>query len=544
MSKETTHVSGIRKILMMPLTVYVLGLLIAVVLGFVGYAQFVLGKSLERRINGVELMFKEEVASDSNLIKGLLEDVVALPCAAPTFLDRNRDALFDCSQPLFTQMRAQHQITHFYFHTTEKVNFLRVHHPVRHSDTITRFTLDMAVSSNDVVDGLEIGPYGTFVLRVVMPWTVDGTVIGYLELGKEIDDFIPEIKKALTADLVILVSKTLTTRETWEEGQRMLGNKEDWTEYEEMIVVQRTTQVWSPEFNVFGHEHNDEMLHDTVLHITQNDRLYHVSALPLRDVRKKNVGHIVVLIDVSEEQRQLFLIIAITVGSVLAISLLFAGYLWRNIGRFEGALLGTQNRYNDLLQQKENINTTLQEKQRMLHLNESMFRRSIIEKQTLIELLYLTIQPTTMNVYLEAALKRLLESLTWVEHLPEAVIFLVRYENGRPYLQQVANYNLSTTLITRCDRIELGECLCGRAAQSETIIFSAHVDEQHDISFDEMSAHGHWVVPIKHEGSLLGVFNIYVPDGTHHDERTESFLSEVARVLAGGIYQRLQHTIE
>jgi signal transduction histidine kinase len=56
---------------------------------------------------------------------------------------------------------------------------------------------------------LELGPLGTLTLRAVKPWYDGDTLIGYLELGEEIDHVAQEIHAALGLDLLVLVEGRL-----------------------------------------------------------------------------------------------------------------------------------------------------------------------------------------------------------------------------------------------------------------------------------------------------------------------------------------------
>ena len=59
--------------------------------------------------------------------------------------------------------------------------------------------------------------------------------------------------------------------------------------------------------------------------------------------------------------------------------------------------------------------------------------------------------------------------------------------------------------------VKLGDCLCGRAAVSGELIISddCFTDPKHEHSFEGMTAHGHYIVPIKHNGKVLGILFIY-----------------------------------
>lgn len=123
---------------------------------------------------------------------------------------------------------------------------------------------------------------------------------------------------------------------------------------------------------------------------------------------------------------------------------------------------------------------------------------------------------------------------------PQGAVLLVD-EHDPKNLILSAHHNLAPQLLKTCANVPFGRCLCGRAAASGELLFVRHVDEQHENRFDGMLEHGHYCVPIKAaDGTLLGVFTLYLPANFHKNLATEETLRAVAAALAGIIrYQRM-----
>ena len=68
-------------------------------------------------------------------------------------------------EPLFRHFRKEHRITHFYFHSPDRVCILRMHKPDRYGDKINRFTALEAEKTGKTSWGIELGPLGTFTLE-------------------------------------------------------------------------------------------------------------------------------------------------------------------------------------------------------------------------------------------------------------------------------------------------------------------------------------------------------------------------------------------
>lgn len=122
--------------------------------------------------------------------------------------------------------------------------------------------------------------------------------------------------------------------------------------------------------------------------------------------------------------------------------------------------------------------------------------------------------------------------------LPESTgaIFLVEDQPG--VLVMKTQRGLPNPLQEICSRVPFGRCICGRAAQQREIIFADRLDQRHEICLREMIPHGHYCVPISFSGKVLGVINLYIPEGQPRDQKTEGLLTVIAQTLGGIIIRK------
>lgn len=127
---------------------------------------------------------------------------------------------------------------------------------------------------------------------------------------------------------------------------------------------------------------------------------------------------------------------------------------------------------------------------------------------------------------------------------PQGAVLLVD-EHDTEKLVLSAQHNLAPPLLKTCAEVPFGRCLCGRTAASGELLFVSHVDERHENRFEGMVEHGHYCVPIKAaDGTLLGVFTLYLPGNYLRNTGVEDTLRAVAAALAGIIrYQRMVRTV-
>ncbi len=201
--------------------------------------------SVHHRISSVQSLFQKILQEESRLMNGQIDFIKSNSVLRNAFIARERSELYQLAQPLFERMRSRYKITHFYFHDKNQVCFLRVHFPDRYGDLIGRFTMKKAVATEQPFYGIELGPLGTFALRTVHPWIIDGKLEGYIELGMEIEHTSRIIKQVLDLDILVLIEKKFLSRKGWEDGLEMLNRKGNWDLFHDFIIIDRTMQMSS-----------------------------------------------------------------------------------------------------------------------------------------------------------------------------------------------------------------------------------------------------------------------------------------------------------
>ena len=123
------------------------------------------------------------------------------------------------------------------------------------------------------------------------------------------------------------------------------------------------------------------------------------------------------------------------------------------------------------------------------------------------ELLGLSYQQHDLQVNLTKALGIILKINLFAE-VGRGCIFL--YESKTKKLVMEAWQNLDPGLLTACERLSLGECLCGIAALQGSICTLDSNDKRH-LQREALQDHGHFFVPLQEGTALIGLLNIYVP---------------------------------
>ncbi len=217
---------------------------------------------------------------------------------------KDKQYLLSIYKDIYAELREKHSITHFYFHNPDRINLLRVHKPEKNGDLINRFTALEAERTGQTSSGIELGPLGTFTLRVVKPVFVDGVLVGYLELGKEIEDILTNIHDEYGIELAVAIDKEFLSRLKWQSGMTILRREAQWNRFENKVMIFSSLRRFPTEWDRFiiedNHKHN-EITSEAEL----NGSLWHILVGPLKDVSGTEVGDLIIINDITKARMEL-----------------------------------------------------------------------------------------------------------------------------------------------------------------------------------------------------------------------------------------------
>jgi len=334
------HLS-LRMRILIPLTIVFVALIAAFLTTFFWLQK---ANEQEERANDAHAFqqsFEQQLHHDAKLMHSLIEllinggSLIHSDQLKHAWLHRDRDALLHMIEPLYKKLKVEHGITHFYFTDPDRINFLRVHQPDRFGDRISRFTSIEAQRTGKPVFGIELGPLGTFTLRQVVPWYVEHKLVGYIELGKEIDSIFKSLQETLNLDLVAVIDKQYLKQKQWEGGMRMLGHDFNWDEFPDTATIARTLSTLPSGLHHYLSLPSQSQTAAS-MQLNFKDHYYLASFIPLLEASGRRVGTMAVLRDrtMAFTAGRKFTIWMFSISIVLGVALwwLFYGILGR-IGR-------------------------------------------------------------------------------------------------------------------------------------------------------------------------------------------------------------------
>jgi diguanylate cyclase (GGDEF)-like protein len=215
---------------------------------------------------------------------------------------------------------------------------LRVHKPQRFGDKINRFTMLEAESISSTSSGIELGTLGTFTLRHVTPWyDSNQKLIGYVELGMEIDSIFDSIEQYHSTTLYMLIAKKFLNKDSWIEGMAMLGHKDNWDLLDQFVVTNlREGRLLTDDF--IKQYASPETVVQGGFSLAYNNHNYQAMFIPIVDKGKRNVGNMWVFINTDDIVYKSNRLILISTSISTALGILLLVLFFRLVSGIESEL--------------------------------------------------------------------------------------------------------------------------------------------------------------------------------------------------------------
>ena len=193
--------------------IYLLLAGVIIILGFVSvgssyyFQKLNIETNTQNRIINYHSRLKTYVNEEAYMMESFLKLIQEKEDLQSLFINSNKQQLFNSAIPTFKHLNQSCNITHFYFIKPDGKILLRVHDYNRDGDIVERYTFLKAKATQETFYGIEFGLKKNYTLRVVSPWIVDGKLIGYIELGKEVDKISETLSQQLGMEIFYAVNK-------------------------------------------------------------------------------------------------------------------------------------------------------------------------------------------------------------------------------------------------------------------------------------------------------------------------------------------------
>ncbi len=282
-------------------------------------------------VTGAQKLFTILETREISKMTAVSETLIVNPQVRDALAARDRSRLTELTAPLYPRLKKE-GITNWMFHTPDPdmAVFLRLHNPAKFGDHLNRFMDKEAARTHAMVAGNELAKAG-FAVRILRPvYDAHGGVIGYIELGEEIGQFIHAMKRQTGDDYGLLLSKKFVDRQFWADSSAVWQRRDNWDDNANFVVADKTTDTDS--IIQFQGEVAAVPAQGKVLEwFHEGDSAFVRGIFPIRDAAGNTVGAMFVVRDISgfylamRRTRNILVlvtVVALTLGIFLVLTLL------------------------------------------------------------------------------------------------------------------------------------------------------------------------------------------------------------------------------
>lgn len=251
-------------------------------------------------IHKAEEKFREVKKNTINTLSATLHALMEIEKLKENFSRRDREALYQSALPLYRSFKGNNCITHWYFINPEpdRNSFLRIHSPEKYGDLVTRDTLEESIRTKELATGIELGKTA-FAIRAVHPYYgKNKELLGYMELGVDMVDFLDCLKKRANLEFGLLVKKKYLDKAKWESVVAKKNIRNNWDDMKDVLLMCNTSET--SELITFKEEIETIPNEGHLLEkLNKEGRWYVRGIFPIYDSQSRKIGGIFVLKEIT-----------------------------------------------------------------------------------------------------------------------------------------------------------------------------------------------------------------------------------------------------
>ena len=354
------HETNIRTQVLIPLTLTILVLLISSTLTIFAVRRESITTTLNREYGESISVFKAMLTAKTELMSTVAESIISDPALIHAIRHKDRTALYAAAQPYLKKLSSK-KITHFYFHDQQGKNFLRVHQPNHHGDTITRSSMLQAMETGTPAHGLELGPFGTLTLRLVIPWRDQSDQLGFIELGTEINDTLNDLSILNNIDYLLVANKALLDKNATSTGYSWVGKHINWDQFPDKLVIAQSLEQIPPVLHHLLSQKDSDLFRDKDWQTAAlGSKHFAFKTFSFKESSGREIGNFILFYDITLQTSkfQRFITLTVLISGILCL-VLFA-FTWRILGQVDQTIMTAQLQLSDEVMKVSEANNLLE----------------------------------------------------------------------------------------------------------------------------------------------------------------------------------------
>ncbi len=357
---------NIRASILVPLSIVLLLLGGVIVTAAYLHQQYTIETAALSQMAGMRAQLDREFGKDARILSNFIDILLQDPGVSEAWLREDRAALLSRSWTLLSAYEQEQRVSHLNYISLDRVCALRVRHPASHGDTLGQATLSRAAAKGVRLHGLELSRWGCLSVWVVHPWQIDGEVVGYLQLGGDMDKVVADLSEALDLDIIVTLDKAYLDQSLWEVGLRQHGGNGDWSHLpDDVILASSVTEHSAAVAAAFDLPENTR--YADIGRIQAGEHSYRTRFQSLFDGSDRHVGDLVALCDVTLQEASLRSRTTFVIAVCILLGGLLAGMFYVYLGSIQRCVREAEDELRNEIAERARA-------EEARHKSESLFR--------------------------------------------------------------------------------------------------------------------------------------------------------------------------
>ncbi len=218
--------------------------------------------------------------------------------------NRERDSLYNSCKEIFRFLSDKQGVTQMNFldNHDKKTCFLRMGNKTHFGDIVSRASYQNALKTNALISGIEL-ENTSLMIRVIMPMYQKYNLIGFVEMAKNIDEFLEQMRGETENEYAIYIYKKFASESDWGAKKVLNGKRNNWNDFEDILLVSSTNSRLMPVNGIdLKYESYANQIYDR---IKLGSKIYTRGSFPIYDLNDKHIGSVLVMNDITTEYKKL-----------------------------------------------------------------------------------------------------------------------------------------------------------------------------------------------------------------------------------------------
>ncbi|MCX6917386.1 MAG: PAS domain S-box protein, partial [Verrucomicrobia bacterium] len=183
---------------------------------------------------------------------------------------------------------------------------------------------------------------GSITLRAVHPVFADGSLAGYVELAKNIDDILRLREGYPGQELALTIRKERLNQTNWVTDRREQGLSADWETLPRNVVVYASQAALSNTITAWVNPVTAPARSEAAWGVNAGGKHWRIASTPLRDIAGQEIGDLLAMLDVTAARADFIHRIVLGAAAAAVVLTLVLGFLYVLLRRADAGIRAQQ----------------------------------------------------------------------------------------------------------------------------------------------------------------------------------------------------------